>query len=290
MRLQIVPGSLSETLALPTGKVPLPVLDTLLPLVKARALMAGERLGVFEALREGPVSVAALADRLGLDADSLALCLRVLTAARGRARSTCPGRAGPSGYLRQRGGRFRLSPVAHRTLLRGGRLACDGFVRFAAVILSIGLLATAVPEVRAGWAARLSRLALLVVAAAGTIGAAVSALAPLAARLVGAGTSHEVVSRLRGLVLSAGAIALAQLGRREGLRDATWLAYSMFVLIAFEMVEALPSSRPGALALAIAGYGTALLLVARRRRRPAVRPDRGAKSEGGSLTSPNRTT
>jgi len=72
MRLQIVPGSLSEALSLATGKVPLPVLDTLLPLVKPRALMAGERLGVFEPLREGLLSAAAPAGRLGLDADSLA--------------------------------------------------------------------------------------------------------------------------------------------------------------------------------------------------------------------------
>ena len=59
MRLQIVPGSLSEALSLATGKVPLPVLDTFLPLVKPRALMAGERLGVFEPLREGLLSAAA---------------------------------------------------------------------------------------------------------------------------------------------------------------------------------------------------------------------------------------
>jgi len=169
------------------------------------------------------------------------------------------------------------------------RLEAAALASLAAAILSIGLLTAATPETRAGWAARLSRLALLVLAAAGTTGAAVSALAPLVAQLVGTGASQEVVPTLRGLVLAAGAVALARLGRREELRGAAWLAYSMLVLSAFEMVEAFPAAGPRALAFAFAGYGSALLLVARLHRRCPVHPVRGEQSEVG-VTSPNHTT
>jgi len=166
------------------------------------------------------------------------------------------------------------------------RLEAAALASLAAAILSIGLLATAAPPARA-WPARLPRLALLVVAAAGTTGAAVSTLGPLVARLVGAGANKEVVPTLLGLVLAAGAVAFARLGQREELRDATWLAYSMLVLSAFEMVEAFPSSRPDALALALAGYGIALLLVARLRHRPRIRAVRNKQSEGRRPPSPN---
>jgi 2-polyprenyl-3-methyl-5-hydroxy-6-metoxy-1,4-benzoquinol methylase len=115
MRHKLVPESLAERFALWTGKVPLPVVDTLFPLVKARALMAAERLGIFEALREEALPTAALAGVLRLDEESLRLLLRVLEA---------------SGYLGVRGGRYRLSPLARRTLIRGGSAECVGFVRF----------------------------------------------------------------------------------------------------------------------------------------------------------------
>ena len=87
MKHKLVPESLAEALALWTGQVPLPVVDTILPMVKARSLMAAERLGVFEALREEALPPAVLAGRLRLDDESLRLLLRVLAA---------------SGYLRRR--------------------------------------------------------------------------------------------------------------------------------------------------------------------------------------------
>jgi hypothetical protein len=36
--------------------VPLPLIDALYPLIKCRALMCGVRLGLFEALRPGPLT------------------------------------------------------------------------------------------------------------------------------------------------------------------------------------------------------------------------------------------
>ena len=115
MRHKIVPESLAERLALWIGKVPLPLVDTIFPLVKARSLMAAERLGVFEALREEPLPPAVLASRLSLDEGSLRLLLRVLSA---------------SGYLVERGGRWQLAPVARRTVIRGGTLESFGYLRF----------------------------------------------------------------------------------------------------------------------------------------------------------------
>ncbi len=115
MRHRIVAESLAERLALWSGRAPIPVLDTLLPLMKARSIMAAGQLGVFEALRKEPLSPAVLAVRLGLDEESLLLLLRVLVA---------------SGYLVDGSGRYRLSPLARRTVIRGGPQASVGFLRF----------------------------------------------------------------------------------------------------------------------------------------------------------------
>jgi len=115
MRNKIVPESLAERLALWAGKVPLPVVDTIFPLLKARSLMAAERLGIFEALRDAPLPLTVLASELGLDEESLRLMLGVLVG---------------SGYLAERAGQYRLSRVARKTLLRGGSLECLGFLRF----------------------------------------------------------------------------------------------------------------------------------------------------------------
>src|SRR5262249_55158920 len=115
VRSKLVPESLAERLALWTGKVPVPIVDTIFPLLKARSLMAAERLGIFEALRDAPLSALGLAGALHLDGESLCLLLRVLVA---------------SGYLAERDGRYRLSPVARRTLLRGSPLECRSFLRF----------------------------------------------------------------------------------------------------------------------------------------------------------------
>jgi len=115
VRSILVPESLAEMVALCAGRIPVPILDTLFPLLKARSLMAAERLGVFEALGGGPQMPAALARQLGLDEESLHLLLRVLAG---------------SGYLRERAGQYRLSPLARRTLVRGSFLECRGFLRF----------------------------------------------------------------------------------------------------------------------------------------------------------------
>jgi len=110
-----IPTGLAERLALALGKVPVPLLDAIYGPIKARALMAGERLGIFEALRDGWHAPPDLARTLGLDAASLELLLRVLCVA---------------DYLEHRDGRYALSDLGRRTMLRGGPMELRGFVRW----------------------------------------------------------------------------------------------------------------------------------------------------------------
>jgi hypothetical protein len=70
--------------------------------LQARAIMAGVRLGVFEALRENAQTCEELARSLALDAEGLELVLRMLTGA---------------GYLVCEGDSYALSEVARQTLL-----------------------------------------------------------------------------------------------------------------------------------------------------------------------------
>jgi SAM-dependent methyltransferase len=115
MRYKAIPQNLPERFALWTGMVPMPMVDSLFPLVKTRALMAGARLGIFEALRESPRDAASLAERLGLEAESLELMLRVLAA---------------SGYLACRRKRFGLTAMARKTMLKDSPMDSRGYVEF----------------------------------------------------------------------------------------------------------------------------------------------------------------
>jgi 2-polyprenyl-3-methyl-5-hydroxy-6-metoxy-1,4-benzoquinol methylase len=115
MRYQAIPQTLPERLALWSGIVPMPLIDSLFPILKTRALMAGVRLRIFESLEDTPSDAASLAHRLKLDGESLELLLRVLAA---------------SGYLTERRGRFGLSALARKTLLPGSALDSRGYVEF----------------------------------------------------------------------------------------------------------------------------------------------------------------
>src|SRR4051812_3137123 len=78
MRYGVIASNPLEWLASKVGQIPLPVLDTLLPIVQARALMAAGRCGVLRALAAGPRPVEPLAHELGLDREALWLVLRLL--------------------------------------------------------------------------------------------------------------------------------------------------------------------------------------------------------------------
>jgi 2-polyprenyl-3-methyl-5-hydroxy-6-metoxy-1,4-benzoquinol methylase len=93
--------------------MPLPFFDAWLGLMAARALMAATSLGVFAALAEQPDDVAGLAGRTGLVEDRLGVLLAALVSL---------------GYVRRRGGGYRLTRTARRWLAPGGRPGLDALV------------------------------------------------------------------------------------------------------------------------------------------------------------------
>jgi hypothetical protein len=113
MNYGFIPTDLSERLALAFGKVPIPLLDALYSILKARTLMAGVRLGVFEGLSAGPEKSTELARRLKLDARFLDLLLRNLVL---------------SGYVIQKDDGYELSKLGRRTMVPGGDMEMSGYV------------------------------------------------------------------------------------------------------------------------------------------------------------------
>lgn len=110
MRYGPIADDAFEEQLLASPRAPVALFDSFVPLVQASALMAGVRHGVFEGLRAGPRTANELAATLGVDADTLHLAMRVLTASN----YLVPGRQG----------QFELSELARSTLLDGstGRL------------------------------------------------------------------------------------------------------------------------------------------------------------------------
>jgi hypothetical protein len=115
MKYGAVPESILERLALASGAVPLPLLDAIYSLMKARCLMAGVRLGVFEALAAGPRTAAEVAAERGLDAECTGLLLRMLVF---------------SDYAAQKGERFSLSRLGKRSMVAGAPMDMRGYVEW----------------------------------------------------------------------------------------------------------------------------------------------------------------
>jgi O-methyltransferase domain len=115
MRYGAIPSNLLERMALWSGKVPVPLIDVLFGPLKARAIMAGVSLGIFQAIGDGEHAAADLARTLQLDTDALELLLRTLV--------VCD-------YIVQRGDRFALSSMARQTMVEGGSMELVGYLRF----------------------------------------------------------------------------------------------------------------------------------------------------------------
>jgi 2-polyprenyl-3-methyl-5-hydroxy-6-metoxy-1,4-benzoquinol methylase len=115
MRYGVIPTTLIERLAISAGFVPIPVMDLLHSIIKSRVIMAGVRLGVFEALAREPRDAASLAAELHLDESSLELLLRTLVIA---------------DYLGMAGGRYRLSKLARDSMVAGGTRSLVGFAHW----------------------------------------------------------------------------------------------------------------------------------------------------------------
>jgi hypothetical protein len=76
-----------------------------------------------------------------------------------------------------------------------------------------------------------------------------------------------VVATVRTAVLAAASLTIAWLGSRERYREWAWLTYPMLIAIGIKMVaQDFNDSRPATLFIALACYGTALILAPRLRR------------------------
>lgn len=81
--------------------VPVPVLDTTGPVMRARIIIAATEMGIFEALSDGAKRYDQLAERIGARGDSLRLVMDALEG---------------YGYVRQRGARFENSRMSRKYL------------------------------------------------------------------------------------------------------------------------------------------------------------------------------
>ncbi|HXG89438.1 MAG TPA: methyltransferase [Vicinamibacterales bacterium] len=115
MQYGAIPTSIAERIALAAGLVPIPILDTVFAMMKARCLMAGVRLGVFEALQQESRTPESLATALRLDASCLELLLRSLVYCH---------------YLVVDGDRFALSSLGRATMVEGAAKDLTGFVQW----------------------------------------------------------------------------------------------------------------------------------------------------------------
>jgi hypothetical protein len=112
MQYGVIPTNLAERLALFTGAVPVPLIDLSFGVLKARMIMAGVRLGIFNALAQEPHTQESLAAALKLDVTCLELLLRCLVYA---------------GYLELQGGRYSLSTLGRNTMIDGAPRELTGF-------------------------------------------------------------------------------------------------------------------------------------------------------------------
>jgi 2-polyprenyl-3-methyl-5-hydroxy-6-metoxy-1,4-benzoquinol methylase len=116
MRYGIIPTSIPERIALAAKKVPLVVVDLLIPLIQTRTLMNMVRLGVFDALADAALSADKLAAKVGADASCLELALRVMESA---------------GYIRREQHGWGLTELSRRTLVSGAAQDSRNTVNFA---------------------------------------------------------------------------------------------------------------------------------------------------------------
>lgn len=99
MKLTIAPESPIERLALALGIPPVTLMDTHMSFMRARAIMVGTKIGLFDALAAGPLAAAAIAERCGTAPASTEKLLNALVG---------------SGYLTFRRAQFALSAAARK--------------------------------------------------------------------------------------------------------------------------------------------------------------------------------
>jgi SAM-dependent methyltransferase len=101
MKLSVTAENPIERVILALGLAPVTLLDTHVSFIRARAIMVATKLGVFEALRAGPATADGVAAICDTSAGPTGKLLNALVAC---------------GYLRHRGGQYRLSALARKWL------------------------------------------------------------------------------------------------------------------------------------------------------------------------------
>ena len=102
MKVGAVPENLLEYLLDCFGVIPIPMIDTFQAMVRARAIMVGVKLDLFEALKDQSATAADVAARIGAAPHATEKLLNALVG---------------SGYLHWSDGRYQLAAVARRWLL-----------------------------------------------------------------------------------------------------------------------------------------------------------------------------
>jgi 2-polyprenyl-3-methyl-5-hydroxy-6-metoxy-1,4-benzoquinol methylase len=115
MRLNASPENLLERIALRAGVVPTPLGDTIVAMTLARTIMVATKLGVFEALAKAECTAQDIATRCGLDWHATEALLFALAGA---------------GYVRSKGKRYALAPVARKWLLKSSPQSLYDYMLF----------------------------------------------------------------------------------------------------------------------------------------------------------------
>jgi 2-polyprenyl-3-methyl-5-hydroxy-6-metoxy-1,4-benzoquinol methylase len=103
VRFGATPENPMERVLMRLNVAPRPLLETQMAYTLARVVMAATRLGVFEALADGPSTAASVAERCGADAAATEKLLFALAGA---------------GYVRSDNGGYALTPMTRKWLLR----------------------------------------------------------------------------------------------------------------------------------------------------------------------------
>jgi hypothetical protein len=128
-------------------------------------------------------------------------------------------------------------------------------------------LAAQRPHPEGGVPANGMRLVLIVALVWVAAGCITGLLAPVVARSADGGVDLGVLATVRTGVLAAATLLVAWGTRRDRFREWAWLVYPLLVLVGLKMVaQDFKYSRPSTLFIALALYGTALIVAPRLRR------------------------
>jgi SAM-dependent methyltransferase len=99
MKIKVVAENPIEQIVLALGMAPVTLMDTHMSMLRARAIMVGTKLGIFDAVANGAHTVEAIAAACGTHQYATGKLLGALTG---------------SGYLHHAGGRYDLTPVSRK--------------------------------------------------------------------------------------------------------------------------------------------------------------------------------